>query len=259
MDVQKAGGGGKVGFSPFSLGIDFSICTTIEVSLCLPLILGIYSFYGPGPPWAAPVSVPLSQMAPGSGLWQHPRHLPSDPLLNGFVLLIIFGFLLCPRFLGISITHVSNKSPAFSCLWSVYTEWLLSSLIGPWLIKHASQIVDTNVLTAVFLFCLVSLRRVLVAAHGIFFWFFSCSMRDLDPWSGMEPRLPALGAWSLSRWTTRQVPQLLCVFNPLSEYVPLPLHILYEKKNNVCYLHYRISNTQNSAWFWVLVQLIFVE
>ena len=67
----KAGGGGKVGFSPFSFGIDFSIRTTIEVSLCLPLILGIYSFCGPGPPWAAPVSVPLSQMAPGSGLWPH--------------------------------------------------------------------------------------------------------------------------------------------------------------------------------------------
>ena len=45
----------------------------------------------------------------------------------------------------------------------------------------------------------------------------------------------------------------MCVFNLLSEYLPLPLHILYEKKNNVYYLHYRISNTQNSAWFWVLV------
>jgi len=75
----------------------------------------------------------------------------------------------------------------------------------------------------------------------------------------MEPRLPALGAWSLSHQTTRQVPPLLCVFNLLSESLPRPLHILYEKKNNVYYLHYRISNTQNSAWFWVLVQLIFVE
>ena len=45
-----------------------------------------------------------------------PCRLPSDPLLNGFMLLIIFGFLLCPRFLSISITHVSNKSPAFSSL-----------------------------------------------------------------------------------------------------------------------------------------------
>ena len=78
-------------------------------------------------------------------------------------------------------------------------------------------------------------------------------MWDLVPWPGIEPGPLALGIQSLSRWTTRQVPQLLCVFNLLSEYLPLPLHILYEKKNNVYYLHYRISNTQNSAWFWVLV------
>ena len=38
----------------------------------------------------------------------------------------------------------------------------------------------------------------------------SCSMRDLVPWPGTELRPPALGAWSLSHWTTRQVP--LCLF-----------------------------------------------
>ena len=34
---------------------------------------------------------------------------------------------------------------------------------------------------------------------------FSCSMWDLVPWPGMEPRVPALGAQSLSHWTTREV------------------------------------------------------
>ena len=42
---------------------------------------------------------------------------------------------------------------------------------------------------------------ILVTAFGIF----SCGMWDLDPWSGMKPRLIALGAWSLSHWTTREV------------------------------------------------------
>ena len=33
----------------------------------------------------------------------------------------------------------------------------------------------------------------------------SCDMWDLVPWPGMKPRPPALGAWSLSHWTTREV------------------------------------------------------
>ena len=31
-------------------------------------------------------------------------------------------------------------------------------------------------------------------------------MLDLVPQSGIKPRPPALGAWSLSHWTTREVP-----------------------------------------------------
>ena len=47
----------------------------------------------------------------------------------------------------------------------------------------------------------------LVGACGIF----SCSMRtwamwDLVPQPGREPRPPALGVWSLSHWTPREVP-----------------------------------------------------
>ena len=42
---------------------------------------------------------------------------------------------------------------------------------------------------------------IFVAACGIF----SCGMWHLVPFPGMEPRLPALGAQSLSRWTTREV------------------------------------------------------
>ena len=33
----------------------------------------------------------------------------------------------------------------------------------------------------------------------------SCGMWDLPPWPGIKPRPPALGAWRLSHWTTREV------------------------------------------------------
>ena len=36
--------------------------------------------------------------------------------------------------------------------------------------------------------------------------FLSCGIWDPGPWSGMEPRPSALGAKSLSHWTTREVP-----------------------------------------------------
>ena len=53
----------------------------------------------------------------------------------------------------------------------------------------------------------------LVAAHRIFvelcMWTLSCSMWDLVPWPGIEPRLPALGVESFSHWTTREVPLLV--------------------------------------------------
>ena len=46
----------------------------------------------------------------------------------------------------------------------------------------------------------------MVAAHRIF----SCGMWDLVLGPGVEPRPLALGAWSLSRWTAREVPALSC-------------------------------------------------
>ena len=33
-----------------------------------------------------------------------------------------------------------------------------------------------------------------------------CSVWDLIPWPGFEPKAPALGAQSLSHWITREVP-----------------------------------------------------
>ena len=51
-------------------------------------------------------------------------------------------------------------------------------------------------------YLLMWMHWVLVVARGIF----SCSMWDLVPWPGIVLGSPALGAWSLSHWTTREVP-----------------------------------------------------
>ena len=35
----------------------------------------------------------------------------------------------------------------------------------------------------------------------------NCGMWDLVPWPGIKPCPLALGAWSLSHWTTKEVPR----------------------------------------------------
>ena len=52
---------------------------------------------------------------------------------------------------------------------------------------------------------------IFVVACSIFscgMWILGCSMWDLVPWPGIELGAPELGAWSLSHWTTREVPQM---------------------------------------------------
>ena len=62
-------------------------------------------------------------------------------------------------------------------------------------------------------------HQVLVVALGIFglhcgcaifscsMWALSCGIWALVSWLGIEPGPLALGAWSLGRWTTREVPE----------------------------------------------------
>ena len=45
-------------------------------------------------------------------------------------------------------------------------------------------------------------------------WSLNCSVWDLVPWPGIEPGPPALGAWSLSPWTTREVLRSQFFINP---------------------------------------------
>ena len=42
---------------------------------------------------------------------------------------------------------------------------------------------------------------------------------DLVPWPGTEPRHPALGAWSLTHWATREVPKVTLFLFAINRYV----------------------------------------
>ena len=55
----------------------------------------------------------------------------------------------------------------------------------------------------IFIYLLMWLYWVLAMMCGIF----SCSMCYLVPWPGVEPGSPALGAWSLSLWSTKEETQ----------------------------------------------------
>ena len=64
------------------------------------------------------------------------------------------------------------------------------------------------------IYLFIWLRWVLVAIHGIFVatlivacGVFSCGMWVLVPCPGIKLGPPALGVWSLSHWTTREVPE----------------------------------------------------
>ena len=106
------------------------------------------------------------------------------------------------------------------------------------------------------------LGQVLVAAHGIFdrhcgkqvlfFFFFhagsyscrirslSCSMWKLISWPGIRPRSPALGAWNLSYWTTREVPRHYA----LKHYVMNVRNLCLLKK----LFKIQISNLLSTVW-----------
>ena len=67
----------------------------------------------------------------------------------------------------------------------------------------------------VFYYLFIWLHWVLAAACKVFIW----SMWDLVPWPRIEPRIQprplALGAWSLSHWTTREVTTPDCIMSML--------------------------------------------
>ena len=64
----------------------------------------------------------------------------------------------------------------------------------------------------------------------------SCGMWDLVPWPKIEPRPPALGIWSLSRWTTRNVQKShVLITGSLALLLSVVSALLLSVTQNICY------------------------
>ena len=91
------------------------------------------------------------------------------------------------------------------------------SLISFFRMSNLPLILSSVLFKNIYLF---SLCRVLVAAHEVFIvacgFLAAACMWDLVPQPRIKPRHPALGAWSFTHWTTREVPvhsfKTICVW-----------------------------------------------
>ena len=82
----------------------------------------------------------------------------------------------------------------------------------------------------------------------------SFSIWDLDPWPRIEPRPPALGAWSLGHWTTREAPKLPLIL--LKKYSTLSVYTIIHQgspMHTVRYInlkHVKPSPSPGHRTFW---------
>ena len=89
--------------------------------------------------------------------------------------------------------------------------------------------INTQILNYLFVYLFIWLYQVLVTARKIFscgLWILNYSMWNLVSLTGVEPWPPALGAWSLSHWTSREVPVASIFLKDSSHFLLLPWPLL---------------------------------
>ena len=81
-------------------------------------------------------------------------------------------------------------------------------LFSPKFVSHpgSAQIFKNYLFGCAWFYLRYSGSLIFTGECGIFFFFFSCGMWDLVPWPEIKPQYPALGAWSLSHQSTKEVP-----------------------------------------------------
>jgi len=116
---------------------------------------------------------------------------------------MLYEFLLCSI-----LDQPSNISPtSFFFSTDLEADFIIDSFVkftrSFFWVFHLLPLIYSYIYAILFLIYLfIWLCWVSVAASGIF----SCGLWDLVPWPGIKFRLLALGSWSLSHWTTREVP-----------------------------------------------------
>ena len=116
--------------------------------------------------------------------------------------LLACGVLICRR-----TEYSSRWSYSLfhgACSRESITRWANEHISGQKICKGAIE----DAALASILFSVAAWVIFLVAACRVFscgMWTLSCCMWGLVPWPGVEPGPVALGVWSLSHWTTREV------------------------------------------------------
>ena len=132
--------------------------------------------------WSFPMFVVCSTCSPGVGRGSEPQRL--------------VRLVIASRDIWYSYNHYISVKPFYFSLSVRYPKSI-------WESQHS--------VTIILNYLCIWLCLILVVACGTFIRgmrIFSCGIWDLVPWSGIKPRAPALRAWSLSHWTTREVSTL---------------------------------------------------
>ena len=148
---------------------------------------------------------PLSQAAGRRGWAGRKKTLPKSQ---------VWDHLSWPCVLGLMLQVICAALGPFDVIASVNPFWFLSScspMVGGFLycLEKHMWVCDFLFSMVFDIYLFIWLHWLLVAACGIFscsMWTLRCGLWDLVPQPGIKLRTPALGTWSLSHWTTSEVP-----------------------------------------------------
>ena len=90
----------------------------------------------------------------------------------------------------------------------------------------------------------------------------SCGMWDLVPWPGIKPGPPALGGWSFSPWTSKDVPMSFEILKPdINFSVMKVLDVILQNKIASSTLLFNVTIFVNYLWqiFWVVYCNIYIS
>ena len=99
----------------------------------------------------------------------------------------------------------------FHMKYSISISISMKKLVSTWLLFFCSFL---SIFQSLFYFLKFYIYLLVVPGFSCGMQTLTCSMWDLIPWPGIKPMSPCIWSWSLSHWTTREVP----IFQSLNKY-----------------------------------------